>query len=58
MLTALNQKLSDDPKQLLSTIRSAVDDFVGSAEQFDDLTMLCLYYAGPSAAVQLSLIHI
>lgn len=28
-------------------IRNAVDTFVGDAEQFDDLTMMCLEYRGP-----------
>jgi sigma-B regulation protein RsbU (phosphoserine phosphatase) len=27
-------------------VRRAVDDFVGDAEQFDDLTMMCLEYKG------------
>jgi hypothetical protein len=27
-------------------MREAVDEFVGSAEQFDDLTMLCFEYKG------------
>ena len=29
---------------------AAVDDFVQDAEQFDDMTMLCLEYRGPQAA--------
>ena len=33
-------------KPILRRVRSAVDDFVGDAEQFDDLTMMCLEYKG------------
>ena len=29
---------------ILKNVRAAVDEFVGEAEQFDDLTMLCLDY--------------
>ena len=46
MLQALNDNAHADPEQLLSRVRDAVDDFVGNAEQFDDLTMLCLEYKG------------
>ena len=35
-----------DPKQVLGGIHHAVEQFVGEAEQFDDLTMLCLVYKG------------
>ena len=33
-----------DPEQVLTYMRGAVDRFVKDAEQFDDLTMLCLAY--------------
>ena len=36
------------PQKILRNVRAAVDDFVGDAEQFDDLTMLCMEYRGPS----------
>ena len=39
---ALDKESNTSPKQLLETVRSDVDAFVGSAEQFDDLTMLGL----------------
>jgi len=32
---------------VLKIVQNAVDDFVLEAEQFDDLTMLCLEYKGP-----------
>ena len=37
---ALDKAADASPKQLLETVRSDVDAFVGDAEQFDDLTML------------------
>ncbi len=47
MLKALDRAAEGDPKQVLDSVKAAVDDFVGSAEQFDDMTMLCLRYNGP-----------
>ena len=47
MLKALNRMASGRPYEILRSVRSAVDDFVGDDEQFDDLTMLCLEYRGP-----------
>ena len=49
MLKVLNQEDGENPEQLLRNVRAAVDDFVGGAEQFDDLTMLSLTYNGPQA---------
>ena len=46
MLAALNTDTKAVPKQVLQNVRTAVDDFVQGAEQFDDLTMLCLEYKG------------
>ena len=46
MISALRTKENGTPAELLSAVTSAVSDFVGSAEQFDDLTMLCLEYKG------------
>ena len=46
MVEALN-RLPDAPtKQVLENVRKEVDEFVREAEQFDDLTMLCLEYRG------------
>ena len=45
---ALNTCGEGSPKEILKTMRSAVDAFVGEAEQFDDLTMMCLEYKGPA----------
>ena len=48
MIAALNTAAALDPKETLRTVRASVDGFVGAAEQFDDLTMLCLEYRGRS----------
>ena len=49
MLAALNTDPEASPEQLLANVRAAVDRFVKDAEQFDDLTMLCLEYRGKQA---------
>ena len=46
MLEALNRNTAASPKELLQAVRESVDAFVGGAEQFDDMTMLCLEYRG------------
>ncbi len=46
MLGALNQNADASPEELLHNVRCAVSEFVGDAEQFDDLTMLCVEYHG------------
>ena len=46
MLAALNRDPNADPKRLLGTVRREIDAFVGDAPQFDDITMLSLYYKG------------
>ena len=50
MLDALNAAPDSAAQQCLQNVRRAVDGFVKDAEQFDDLTMLCLTYNGPDAA--------
>ena len=47
MVEALNSHPDDAPHEILKTVRGAVDAFVKEAEQFDDLTMLCMAYRGP-----------
>jgi sigma-B regulation protein RsbU (phosphoserine phosphatase) len=42
----LNEDTQAAPEQLLNNMQNAVDGFVKDAEQFDDLTMLCLEYKG------------
>ena len=46
MLAALNEDPDADPKDTLQNVLNAVKGFVKSAEQFDDLTMLCVEYNG------------
>lgn len=46
MLEALNEDPEASPEQLLKNVRSAVDAFVQGAQQFDDITMLCVEYKG------------
>ncbi|MBR0385471.1 MAG: SpoIIE family protein phosphatase, partial [Erysipelotrichaceae bacterium] len=46
MLRALNTDPSVKPQELLETVTGAIDRFVGDAEQFDDVTMLCIEYKG------------
>jgi len=47
MLDALNADPDAAPQQILQNVRASVDAFVKEAEQFDDLTMLCVEYKGP-----------
>ncbi|MGX8686788.1 MAG: PP2C family protein-serine/threonine phosphatase [bacterium] len=50
MISALNACKEKSPEEILSGMKSAVDAFVGDAEQFDDMTMMCLEYRGPRPA--------
>ena len=47
MLEALNAEPSVAPETLLRHVQEAIDGFVLDAEQFDDITMLCVEYRGP-----------
>jgi sigma-B regulation protein RsbU (phosphoserine phosphatase) len=46
MVEALNSDPDARPQQILTNVRAAVDEFAGGAEQYDDLTMLCVEYKG------------
>ena len=48
MLAALNKEPDLTPEQILKTVRTEVNGFVNEAEPFDDLTMLCIEYTGPT----------
>ena len=50
MVEALNACPDGTPEEILRHVADTVDAFVGDAEQFDDLTMLCLTYRGPAPA--------
>ncbi len=47
LVEALNSGADTTPMDVLINVKKAVDGFVLDAEQFDDLTMLCLEYKGP-----------
>lgn len=51
MLDALNEEPEATPERILKNVRAAVDGFVSGAEQFDDLTMLCMEYYGGKGTV-------
>ena len=48
MMEAADKLRAATPEETLAGIRNAVDEFVDDAEQFDDLTMLCVEYKGSS----------
>ena len=50
MTEALRSGENGSPEQIMDTVSGAVERFVGSAPQFDDLTMLCIRYNGPAAS--------
>ncbi len=45
-LDALNSCKDASPKTILDAVKQSVDAFVGTAPQFDDLTMLCFEFKG------------
>ena len=46
MLAALNIVQSSEPNELIGSVKERIDQFVGEAPQFDDLTMMCINYTG------------
>ena len=46
MVKSLNGIPNATPEEILKNVRKDVDEFVNGAEQFDDLTMLCMEYKG------------
>ena len=50
MEEALNLAQPGHPKVILMKVRESVETFAGGAEQFDDMTMMCLEYCGPGGA--------
>lgn len=42
MLEALNRNPEAEPEELIGTVYQSIDEFVGEASQFDDITMLAL----------------
>ncbi len=47
MLSALNRDPDAHPEKVLANVTDGINTFVAGAEQFDDITMLCLKYNGP-----------
>jgi len=50
MIEALNKDPDATPQEILTTVKRSVDEFVGDAPQFDDITMLCFHYFGSEEA--------
>lgn len=46
MLDALNKDPDASPKEVLANVMEGINAFVKGAEQFDDITMMCLKYNG------------
>ncbi len=47
LVNALNEYAEESPKEILLGVKKSVEGFVQDADQFDDLTMVCLSYLGP-----------
>ena len=48
MLSALNGETDASPQKTIQNVENAVLGFMNEAEQFDDMTMVCLRYNGRS----------
>ena len=46
MLQALNRNPDATPEEVLSNVMDGINTFVAGAQQFDDITMMCLKYNG------------
>ncbi len=51
MLKALNSKEYESQEEVLKGVKDAIDEFVGEADQFDDITMLGFKYYGPEGKI-------
>lgn len=49
MIDALNIDPNQNPEDIIKTVHESVNKFVGDAEQFDDITMMCFEYKGKKA---------
>ena len=52
MLEALNKAPDKKPEELMKAVKDSIDEFVGEAPQFDDLTMMCLKYYGKNGETE------
>lgn len=46
LVASLNKRKSEELYELLVGLKADIDEFVGTAPQFDDVTMLCFEYMG------------
>jgi sigma-B regulation protein RsbU (phosphoserine phosphatase) len=46
ILSNLNRLKDSAPKEIVKGMHSSIDAFAGEAEQFDDITMMCIEYFG------------
>ncbi len=46
LVVSLNSHKGLEPEELVNAVHSDIDEYVGSAEQFDDITMLAFKYIG------------
>ncbi len=51
LINRLDQIPAENPEAICRGVMRDVDDFVGDAPQFDDITMLCLKYRGCGAEI-------
>ena len=52
MLDALNRAPGANPEAAIANVYEGIAAFVGDADQFDDITMLCFHYNGPQEIEQ------
>ena len=52
LLRAVNDSHAVDPVELLGSVKNAISEFVGEADQFDDLTMLGIIYGSENKKKQ------
>ena len=52
MIDALNIDPEACPEKILANVNEKIEEFVQDAEQFDDLTMLCIQYNGAERSAQ------
>ena len=53
LLEAINSREYENPEELCKFIKAKVDEFVGEAPQFDDITMVALKYIGKPAVPEI-----
>ena len=53
-LDVLNKSSDESPEAKLKDVGQSIRDFIKDAEQFDDLTMMCLFYFGDAGADELT----